>query len=80
MSLEQLSDGYRSIITLAADLTHYFMSRYGSMTAAEGLVLVDELGAHLHPQWQMRVVSAFRNAFPRLQFIATTHDRSACEA
>jgi hypothetical protein len=44
------------------------------MDAAEGIVLVDELGAHLHPRWQMQIVQAFRDAFPRLQFIATTHD------
>jgi uncharacterized protein (TIGR02646 family) len=72
--LGQLSDGYRSMIALAADIMSFFLTRYGSMDAAEGVVLVDELGAHLHPRWQMRVVEAFRDAFPRLQFVATTHD------
>lgn len=72
--LPQLSDGYRAIIALAADIMSFFMTRYGSIDAAEGLVLVDELSAHLHPRWQMRVVEAFREAFPRLQFVATTHD------
>ena len=72
--LHQLSDGYRSVIALAADLMSFFMTRYGSMDAAEGVVLVDEIGAHLHPSWQMQVVKAFREAFPRLQFVATTHD------
>ena len=72
--LGELSDGYRSMIALAADLMSFFMTRYGSMDAAEGVVLVDEIGAHLHPRWQMRVVEAFREAFPRLQFVATTHD------
>jgi hypothetical protein len=62
------------MMALAADLMSFFIGRYGSMDAAEGIVLVDELGAHLHPRWQMRVVQAFRDAFPRLQFIATTHD------
>jgi uncharacterized protein (TIGR02646 family) len=73
-SLGQLSDGYRSMIALAADIMSFFMTRYGSMDAAEGVVLVDELSAHLHPRWQMRVVEAFREAFPRLQFVVTTHD------
>jgi uncharacterized protein (TIGR02646 family) len=72
--LRQLSDGYRSMIALAADVMSFFMTRYGSMDAAEGVVLVDELGAHLHPRWQMRIVEAFREAFPRLQFVVTTHD------
>jgi uncharacterized protein (TIGR02646 family) len=72
--LGQLSDGYRSMIALAADIMSFFTTRYGSMDAAEGVVLVDEIGAHLHPRWQMRVVEAFREAFPRLQFVVTTHD------
>ena len=72
--LSQLSDGYRSMIALAADVMRFFMTRYGSMDAAQGVVLVDEIGAHLHPRWQMRVVEAFREAFPRLQFVVTTHD------
>jgi uncharacterized protein (TIGR02646 family) len=73
-SLNALSDGYRAMIALAADVMSFFMTRYGSIDAADGVVLVDELGAHLHPRWQMRVVEAFREAFPRLQFVATTHD------
>jgi hypothetical protein len=37
------------------------------------LVLVDELDAHLHPEWQRKVLPALRNAFPNIQLIATTH-------
>jgi predicted ATP-binding protein involved in virulence len=74
ISLHQLSDGYRSMLTLAVDLMSTFLMRFGSLDAAEGIVLVDELSAHLHPKWQMRIVRAFRQAFPRLQVIATTHD------
>ena len=72
--LGELSDGYRSMIALAADIMSFFKTRFGSMDAAEGVVLVDEIGAHLHPSWQMRLVDALREAFPRLQFVATTHE------
>lgn len=72
--LDQLSDGYRATMVLAADVLRYFSLRYGDMESARGLVVIDELGAHLHPRWQMRVVEAFREAFPQLQFICTTHD------
>jgi energy-coupling factor transporter ATP-binding protein EcfA2 len=74
ISLDQLSDGYRAMIVLAVDLMSVFHMRYGSMDAAEGIVLIDEIGAHLHPRWQMRIVDSFRTAFPRVQVIATTHD------
>lgn len=36
--------------------------------------MIDELGAHLHPRWKMRIVSALRDVFPRVQFLASTHD------
>ena len=73
--LGQLSDGYQSVIALACDMmatVHH--SFHGSMEATEGIVLIDELGAQLHPQWKMRLTKVFRQAFPRLQCIATTHD------
>lgn len=72
--LDHLSDGYRSVLTLAADLMSAFLMRFGSLDAAEGILLIDELSAHLHPRWQMRIVRAFKEAFPRLQVVATTHD------
>ena len=77
MSLSQLSQGYRSMIALAVDLMSYVLTHWESLEAAEGVVLIDEIGPHLHPRWQMRVVSAFREAFPRLQFIARHTIRSA---
>ena len=38
-----------------------------------GVVLIDELDVHLHPKWQRGVVEDLRQAFPSIQFIATTH-------
>lgn len=39
----------------------------------EGIVLIDEVDMHLHPSWQQLIVQLLREAFPRLQFIVTTH-------
>ena len=49
-------------------------AKWGSMAIAEGVVLIDELGAHLHPKWRMRIVKSLRETFPKVQFIITTHD------
>jgi predicted ATP-binding protein involved in virulence len=38
-----------------------------------GVVLIDELDQHLHPNWQKRVVNDLKVAFPNIQFVATTH-------
>ena len=73
IEVDKLSDGYRALLTLGGDVVRYHVERFGSVTAASGIVLIDEIDAHLHPRWQMRVVAALREAFPRLQFIVTTH-------
>lgn len=74
LRLADLSDGYQSMAGFGLDLMELFLTRWGSLEVAEGVVLIDELGAHLHPRWQMQVTVLLRAAFPRVQFIATTHD------
>ena len=39
----------------------------------EATVIVDEIDAHLHPDWQRRLVSLTKQNFPKLQVIATSH-------
>lgn len=72
--LEHLSDGYQSVVALATDVMAVLLELWPSVEAAEGTVLIDELGAHLHPRWRMRIVPSLREAFPRVQFLASTHD------
>jgi uncharacterized protein (TIGR02646 family) len=74
LRLSDLSDGYQAMAGFGLDLMELFLTRWGTLESAEGVVLVDELGAHLHPRWQMQATRALRDAFPRAQFIATTHD------
>ena len=38
-----------------------------------GMVLIDEIDAHLHPKWQRRVVRDLKETFPRIQFVCTSH-------
>ncbi len=78
LPLNALSDGTRSVISMAADLA-YRMVRLnpdlGSSAAMQtpGIVLIDEVDMHLHPAWQQVVVYDVRKAFPNVQFIITTH-------
>jgi hypothetical protein len=72
--LEELSDGYQSVVALATDIMRVMLRRWDAMEVAEGIVVLDEVGSHLHPRWRMRIVEAMRSAFPRLQFLASTHD------
>ncbi len=77
LNISQLSDGERSIFAMVFDLTRRLVQANPSMvsptTEAEAVVLIDELELHLHPKWQRHIIAKLRGAFPRCQFIATTH-------
>lgn len=73
--LSSLSDGYKSFIGWVGDLIgHLADAAEGKLLAdLAGLVLVDEIDLHLHPEWQRNVVPTIAKAFPKLQFVFTTH-------
>lgn len=78
LPVDWLSDGIRNMIGLAADIAHrcvrlnpQFMDRAAFET--HGIVLIDEVDMHLHPEWQQLVLPALCEAFPCMQFIVTTH-------
>lgn len=73
-----LSDGYRNMLAMVADIAHRaarLNPQLGSNATTEstGVVLIDEVDLHLHPKWQRRVVGDLQKAFPKIQFIVTTH-------
>lgn len=45
-----------------------------------GVVLIDEVDAHLHPTWQHRIGEWCKRCFPNIQFIVTTHSPIICQA
>lgn len=73
VKLDDLSDGYKTIIALATDIMMVMKNRWRSFDA-EGVVLIDELDAHLHPRWNIEIVNRLRKAFPKIQFIVTSHN------
>jgi hypothetical protein len=38
-----------------------------------GIVMIDEVDAHLHPSWQQRIVALLTGKFPNVQFILSAH-------
>jgi len=76
LDLTQLSDGERSTLAILMDLCRRLsLANPGLEDPAQGkgVVLIDEIELHLHPKWQREIVDKFREAFPNLQFIFTTH-------
>ncbi len=92
ISVNQMSDGYRSILSMTFELIRQLVRVYGSELVFKhiekgemfidlpGVVLVDEIDAHLHPTWQTRIGQWFLKYFPKLQFIVTTHSPLVCRA
>jgi predicted ATP-binding protein involved in virulence len=77
IDVAQLSDGERGALALVLDLTRR-MAQLNPLSKdpaseSDALVLIDEIDLHLHPQWQRSIVRNLSNAFPRCQFIVTTH-------
>jgi predicted ATP-binding protein involved in virulence len=92
IDVAQMSDGYRSILSLTFELIRQMVRAYGQHEVFKnfkngnftidlpGVVLIDEIDAHLHPSWQARIGDWFVNVFPGLQFIVTTHSPLICRA
>lgn len=73
---DQLSEGYKNIMIWVSDMVLNLrtpLSDPKPFADYEGIVLVDEIDLHLHPQWQGSLVKKLRTAFPKIQFIFTTH-------
>ena len=92
VAVEEMSDGYRSILSLTFELIRLMFWAFGTDTvlkgidatkgtiALPGVVAIDEIDAHLHPAWQQRIGDWFVNRFPETQFFVTTHSPIICRA
>ena len=78
MPVSQLSDGIRNTVALVADLAYRAVQLNPHLAEraaleTDGIVLIDEVDMHLHPSWQQTILTSLREAFPKVQFIVTTH-------
>jgi len=85
INIQQLSDGEKQVILYVADIAarlsiaNPIFTLDDSIIAEQkynqgyGVVLIDEIEAHLHPEWQRNIIPALRGTFPNIQFFVTTH-------
>ncbi|MFK0049971.1 AAA family ATPase [Streptomyces sp. NPDC090741] len=89
--LREMSDGYRTVAALVLDLVRQIHTVHGPLETlptpsggvavqAPGVVLIDEVDAHLHVTWQRRIGDWLREHFPNIQFIVTSHSPYICQA
>jgi len=88
--LREMSDGYRTVAALVIDILRQMFVAYGDLlhktdsegrtvVTAPGVVMIDEVEAHLHIAWQKRIGSWLKSHFPNVQFIVTTHSPYICQ-
>jgi hypothetical protein len=91
LPLEHFSDGYRAMAALVVDVVRCLYSTYGRLKMPRsgrnalvcplpGVVLIDEVDAHMHVSWQQKIGTWFTKHFPALQFLVTTHSPFICQA
>lgn len=55
------------------NLQSHRSEKASSIAKEHGIVIIDEIDAHLHPKWQRKIISLFLEAFPNVQFIFMAH-------
>jgi predicted ATP-binding protein involved in virulence len=76
ISFDKLSDGEKCYITLVLDIARRLAtSNVGGDSPLLGsqIVMIDEVDLHLHPSWQLHVISNLEKKFPNCQFFITSH-------
>jgi hypothetical protein len=88
--LREMSDGYRAVTALVVDIIRQMGKAYPNLSLEErdgipalphpGVVLIDEVDAHLHVNWQQKIGTWLKSHFPGIQFIVTTHSPYVCQS
>jgi energy-coupling factor transporter ATP-binding protein EcfA2 len=88
--LREMSDGYRAVTALVADIIRQMAAAYPNMKLDwhngipalpyPGVILIDEIDAHLHVRWQKIIGEWLKSHFPQIQFIVTTHSPYICQS
>ncbi len=78
LPFSSLSDGTRNFFAIIADMAYMCFTlnphlQERALKETEGVVLIDELDLHLHPEWQRKIIKTLRETFPNIQFVVTTH-------
>lgn len=95
LSWSDMSDGYRAALALLIDIVRHLSAAHEDeglqslvspdsecplCVYATGVVLIDEIDAHLHPEWQREIGFWLKRHFPLIQFLVTTHSPIICQA
>lgn len=92
LPMRDISDGCRSIYATVLDLVHSLFDVYEGeglfgtdnegrpIVTRPGVVIIDEIEAHLHPAWQRDIPYWLKQHFPKIQFLVSTHSPLIAQA
>lgn len=92
ISVTEMSDGFRSVLSMTFEIIRQLIEAFeivmfekyivkkSLILDIQGVILIDEIDAHLHPTWQTKIGNWFTKYFPNIQFIVTTHSPLICRA
>lgn len=74
---EQLSAGYISftivLLGLIKDIEYRYKNPHIKVSQFSGILIIDEMDVHLHPELQARIYDALDQIFPKAQIFTSTH-------
>lgn len=78
LTYDMMSAGFKAMINIVAEIAHRCIELNGflginSVKQTPGIIMIDEVDLYLHPHWQRHILADLQKAFPRMQFIVTTH-------
>lgn len=77
-SLNEMSDGYKNTLSMISDIAYRMAvlnPQLGEkvLEKTPGIILIDEIDLHLHPEWQQTILKDLQSVFPEVQFVITSH-------
>ena len=91
LPLADMSEGYRAALATLVDILRHAVEVCGHgglikesdgrlVMPHPGVILIDEMDSHLHPDWQRQIGFWLKQRFPNIQFFVTTHSAFVCQA
>ena len=76
LPINTVSQGTQSVVQWLAHLLISYAEYYdfpSTLNDYPGILIVDEIDAHLHPSWQRRIIPTIVRHLPNLQLFCSTH-------
>jgi hypothetical protein len=91
LPLANMSEGYRAALAMLVDILRHLVEVHGPeelvrqqgsrlVVPHTGVILIDEVDSHLHPEWQRQIGFWLKERLPEVQFLVTTHSALICQA